>query len=1810
MRECFRTGGRYLIQQFKTGNRLVRRGFRPTLVYLLIFSMLLPSPQLLFATGPGNADPKQKVGPGDSSCTCGEFLSLNSDHPNTSPIETTPAPILLRTGEVYESYDGGMVPSPTPGASRQARGARGTSSGTARRTAIWRGKGSLNVPISFNQTYTSNLVGSTKAGNKWFNAQIGSHLEQDGTDVILKTNAVAKATFTNPVSNVYTSPDSTSLTLEHVPLDDEFILTDTNKNVRYVFYDFDATPIYFRGRIKSRGTRQYKTQSLAGDEYTYNSSGQLIQITTAEPQSYDISFSYSGAGNLTNISVTASVDEPGGMTPVDVTFMTIQYTYWDSVNHSANVGTADDLVQVKTSMIDSNGSLSITKYVQYRYNADSRLTHVFEDASLWRMVDAMSGISTPDDLLAEANTFEGGSGHALVEYADRTFTYYTGDATTSSINTPFVTGEDLETKYGCAGTDETDMVATETIGGCSSCSGTTAVKKSYFYLDLNTTSTDANTVRRVVVEDTEDDDGNAVFRKIYGVNDTGQLLRQAITPDPVTATDFWCISQKLATSGKAHRVSEYRTAEAHDVDSNTDVAKFIDPTTSTNDADTLLNTGAIYAYSYNSDGLLTETKVKKGSSGTYYYESATDYNSDQEPTSIYYYPTKTTSKAGGEVITNSYTYWDGNNKEIKKVVTTYPTVDSGQNGSGVATTTEEYYDNLGRLTWTKDGEGYVNYFAYHGDTSNAAYVVVDIDPSSVSSEVSSGSLLKWLPYDESGADTNKPTRGSGLPTPLELTSKAEYDLLGRITKIEDNEGAEHYISYGNTRSIIFPNWDSTNSVTQTPMIVVERNQGGQMTEMYSVEAGYASITVDDTNADADTEDAPIAFSTDPSQDDYIRWSKQTYDDFNGRPIYADVYHNIPSSGDGTLDTNFFRSLVQYDDMGMVEYMIQVVKGSSAGDRVEQVTQYVRDELFRVVEVKSGVSGDSSANSHNMTDSYNTYPTLQTVSRIEYDYNGVGNNFPTKIKRYYGTGTNDYTGANLWWTYRGHLRGIEPFYMDGTTQTDMGLYAVRDIDWLGRTTVSSVYDSDPNWTLVLTADNYSNYATGYATNRIAKSAIYYDDLGRVYNTRNFKVLSDGTHSHFFSNEYYYNRNNQLAGYGFSRTNFGELAYDGAGRMYQMRDVQSIETTKYASGVYQYRDPQPNPSLSSMSGGDDVVLGLQHYAFDGTLLTEVHDFQSTHLDVDSGTNGIDLTNHDDYIRTSTFAWYDDVQRLTTVADYGSGDTGANSGVMKYTAIPTRPGTAPSASTSSILVGKMSYHSETGAVETVTDAAGHVSKGIFDDLGRILYSIENYANFNESTEANTGDSVDKSKDRVVKYGYGGVRLESLIALDADGDGSLTDNQETKFLFEDAISAGRKTTLIFPDSSDTTSSGTDQLEYGYNIDGSLDQYTNQLGTVFDLTYNDRRQLELVDVTTLGTNVDGAVRSIKRTFDDQWRVEKVTSYGSTGGTGTVRNEVQVAYNEYDQITNFYQSHEGAVNTSTSPSVDYAYDDNVGGTVFERLHRLKEMTYPDGRVVHYDYDTGTTNVNFYNRHSYPKYIRETNSTGNILAQYSYTPGGGTVVSDLPEPDLKLNYYDGTAGEYAGLDRYGRVKGQLWEGYNTTNDADEFDYTHDYNSNVTTRDIPTGIYATNNKDQAFSYDSLHRMKNFDEGTLSSGSISGTPTREQDITLDSIGNWVNQILKTSGSTDLDQTRTVNDANEISNITESTGPAWVTPAYDAAGNMTTIPKPAAPTGGYTATYDAFNRLVKLEDGANTVAEYEYDGLGQRIVKSVYVSGSKDWK
>ena len=129
------------------------------------------------------------------------------------------------------------------------------------------------------------------------------------------------------------------------------------------------------------------------------------------------------------------------------------------------------------------------------------------------------------------------------------------------------------------------------------------------------------------------------------------------------------------------------------------------------------------------------------------------------------------------------------------------------------------------------------------------------------------------------------------------------------------------------------------------------------------------------------------------------------------------------------------------------------------------------------------------------------------------------------------------------------------------------------------------------------------------------------------------------------------------------------------------------------------------------------------------------------------------------------------------------------------------------------------------------------------------------------------------------------------------------------------------------------------------------------------------------------------------------------------------------------------------------------------------------------------------------------------------------------------------------------------------------------------------------------------------------IDGTPTWEEDFTLDALGNWSGYLTKASGGTTLNQSRSHNLVNEIdtdnthgdsdNSITETVGTAWADPVHDAAGNMTTMPSPLGLATGLTLSYDAWNRLVRVANGQTTVAEYEYDGRNFRTLKKVYAGG-----
>ncbi len=225
--------------------------------------------------------------------------------------------------------------------------------------------------------------------------------------------------------------------------------------------------------------------------------------------------------------------------------------------------------------------------------------------------------------------------------------------------------------------------------------------------------------------------------------------------------------------------------------------------------------------------------------------------------------------------------------------------------------------------------------------------------------------------------------------------------------------------------------------------------------------------------------------------------------------------------------------------------------------------------------------------------------------------------------------------------------------------------------------------------------------------------------------------------------------------------------------------------------------------------------------------------------------------------------------------------------------------------------------------------------------------------------------------------------------------------------------------------------------------------------------------------------------------------------------------------------------------------------------------------------------------------------------------------DYPEAQVRLDLWGGVSGTFAGIDRFNRVIDQRWtstssvESQNnvttTPADIDRYQYGYDRDSNRVWKKNVVADAASVPLDEYYTYDALNRLATMQRGALNGTNtgITGTPALEQDWTLDPTGNWRGFVNKTAGTTDLNQARGANPVNEVTSISATTGPAWVTPAYDAAGNTATFPQPD-PTRGFTATYDAWNRMTAVSDGTTPVAKYAYDGRNRRVVSQSYTGGT----
>ncbi|HEY1603571.1 MAG TPA: hypothetical protein VGG64_28480, partial [Pirellulales bacterium] len=689
--------------------------------------------------------------------------------------------------------------------------------------------------------------------------------------------------------------------------------------------------------------------------------------------------------------------------------------------------------------------------------------------------------------------------------------------------------------------------------------------------------------------------------------------------------------------------------------------------------------------------------------------------------------------------------------------------------------------------------------------------------------------------------------------------------------------------------------------------------------------------------------------------------------------------------------------------------------------------------------------------------------------------------------------------------------------------------------------------------VVQVDRYDGSPSG---SLLSRSRTLYDTGNNAYQTIVYGVdPSTGTVGNSLtSNNWYDAAGNLIKSLPAGSQAFTKTMYDSQARVY-------AQYTGYYTGSGQ----EPIADVPFITASNKIFeQTLTGYDPAGNAI-ELDFYQRNHNATGNGPLSATYTGTQPLARTSYVAsYFDGVGREVATANYGNGN-------QQF----TRPATIP-VSSDTVLVTTYAYD-DAGSQFQTTDPAGSITQQTFDALVQVLSTISNY----------TGACPGNDRDVTMQFAYNADgKLVTLTAVNPITGNQVTTYQYGTMLADSSIASNLLlSATIYPDAADTN----DRVTQAYNRQGQLTGMTDQNGTVHEYLYDLLgRQTDDV-ITALGAGVDVTMQRIGQAYNALGMLYQVTSYADAAGTSVV-NQVQNEYNNFRQLSTQYQEHGGAVDPTTSAQVDYSYTDSSANTV-----RPTALVYPNGRVISYQYGSSGGDGDQLSRIA--SYLDV--ASGSTLVNYTYLGLSSFIQVNYPQPNITYNLATGSGNDpYTGLDQFSNVVNALWQGPSST--LAQINYGYNRGGSRIWRQDPVAssqsppVY----QDELYSYDGLQRLFDMSRGQLTSGNTQiANLASAQQWNLDATGNWSN-FVNTDTATpanNLDQQRTSNPVSEIAAISQRYGLTWAQPAYDRAGNMTTVPRPNTPTASFSATYDAWNRLVSL---AGTAA-YIYDGLNRRISK-----------
>lgn len=1103
----------------------------------------------------------------------------------------------------------------------------------------------------------------------------------------------------------------------------------------------------------------------------------------------------------------------------------------------------------------------------------------------------------------------------------------------------------------------------------------------------------------------------------------------------------------------------------------------------------------------------------------------------------------------------------------RRVTTTYPIVSTVNNGSGIATTAEDYYRADDTMIFHRDETGI--YF-YTGLVNNK--VIKEVD------DVRMDNATHFVGGDAPG-DYFDPIPITALNTEIQNSTSYTRDEAGRATTYTRPNGRVSDYRYEELADgqIARVSSKGRNGLDYLgPFEYLVWNDEGNVVVEASVAVVSTSTSVAGWIDSTQTDPILAASHGDLGSLKTVQYNKAGLVREGRR-----IYHDIPTSGVGVRQTNYDAEEFNFNASG------QMIEQTSVSGTVRTMTRdsrgYVTERSIAsydpspiTLQVLSGStdagSSNTDANGEDMGGSCSCVTSeADNCLRIT-----TGSSSSLGISDQQKQ--NDIFGRPVF------VRNAEaPFYGIGYDNqgrvTSIAIYSdVLSEAGISLNTPRDEFDPD-----IFSGYHPADHNPDIAwTNRVAYISIEYNERGNA--------VSQTLHKLDFTN------GQTVAGQAF----VSSTTYDQMGREI-LKQGQSLVK-------YEYDRLGRNTAIYELSGMNDTVYGdaknvngdvverETHHVISpatGQLMMEV---VTDRTEVDYGPlehrGQLDTNIYTSIAGTTvdpaslvgraqiTLIEYDTLDRMVKISSFGTGGTDVST-VFDPDAV-----SMPDA------LSTLYSYNNAGRLIEVIDPMGRVKTLAYSDAGQKLSIVENEVSPSTSSP---------DENRLTQWMYLNGQLSKHIAHDTTGvqttlysyaPGASSDDE---FPSRDLLRS-----VTYPDG------GIER--YFYDETSSLDKRVDPAGNSIEYTYALPNRISRLDLSSV-TGFDGSVAAMELDYSGLGRLAKVTQLDS--GDGKI-DSVSMDYDGWTNLESFTQDPDGP-GAFDPKTLEYIWElaNPASGRQSIRLAgmNLPSSSAPDGSNIDYIFETiagsvgGSANMSRVSSITYDSVVvAEYEYMGvDHVAQTRYpTNSGYGVYSTLRD----------ASGTFDALDDFNRPVRSRWNRERVTSPSStevpfyDISVLWDDNSNVTG---VTDHVLPDYFNYEYSNDGLNRLTESKRGAGSGNSVTLPAVEVESWGLSKVGNWASHDLELTGDSPPDYSDTsngefkatgvfnlINEMTSLEQDTDNNGTIDITysRSHNDRGDLTDDGE------NYKFVYDVLGRLVKIQNRVNDdlLSEYKYNGLGYR--------------